>query len=66
MFCEGSMYTLKNTSHGDACTRQSWALYRLQSLPTTKLIRVVNRILKGDDILVNPLGNIEKEQIEML
>ncbi len=60
------MYTLKSSSHADVCTHQSWALYRLQSLPTTKLIRVVNRILKGHDTLVNPLGSAEKEQIEML
>ena len=60
------MYTLSNSSHGDVRTHQSWALYRLQSLPTTKLIRVINRILKGDDTLVNPLGTEEKEQIEML
>jgi hypothetical protein len=60
------MYTLKSSSHGDVCARQSWALYRLQSLPTSKLIKVVNRILKGDDTLVNPLGDNAKEQSEML
>jgi hypothetical protein len=33
----------------------SWALYRLQSIPPSKLAVVINRILRGDDYLFNSL-----------
>jgi len=49
------MYLSEGHSSGEILRSQAWALYRLQSLPAAKLILVVNRILRGDDILLNPL-----------
>jgi len=53
------MYTPKNLNLGEICASNSWVLYRLQSLPTTKLVKVVNRILKGEETLLNPLKKEE-------
>lgn len=49
------MRSSTNTAANELYSRQAWVSYRLQSLPASKMAVVVNRILSGDDILINPL-----------
>ncbi len=49
------MYTPKRSNADETESRNCWALYRLQSIPPSKLATVINRILRGDDYLFNSL-----------
>ncbi len=49
------MYTSKNNDSGRERVKHAWALYRLQSIPPSKLATIINRILRGDDALINSL-----------
>ncbi len=57
----GSMHSSKEIELGQTSSGRAWVIYRLQSLPAGKLVNVINRILKGDDGLVNPLNRFKKE-----
>ncbi|NIP42917.1 MAG: hypothetical protein GWO41_17125 [candidate division Zixibacteria bacterium] len=52
------MFTPKRSNPSEVKSRRAWALYRLQSIPPSKLATVINRILRGDDYLFN---SIERE-----
>ena len=56
------MRTSSNTTTNELYSRRAWVSYRLQSMPASKMAKVVNRILSGDDILINPLKDEEQKE----